>query len=1529
MTLPKASLLLSVLLGMSWLVAEPKVIALVTDKPSTKGIWSRIKDHEALKLGAGVVLEEYIGRAEGLRQLDWLSTAGTSGIVRSGLYIFQSVNPWQQWRELIQADLFVDFDVSEDGRFSIEIHSQRGTREKEITRAFLRPKEATASLIKFVFESAGEKLGESMKTELSDPETKEPNLFLAWAAWIGYSPNFYNDNPWSDPNKSAADIISGDPKFVRGMAWALPIRLKPIMSRSTKGTIKKRPANPVDFDNHVLSLLDTRYALLVIPGYQKRLDDPHLFQDSLKILAATEIHFEPADAEAGDEDLLGVTEVKAVEKIKSTPLIRSNVCLALSGNKNQKAIETLLTVLSVDETVIAREAAAEALGGWSDNEEIIESLDKASSEDEEVGVRLSSYKSLAKIKALSEERLTRALDDKSAAVKSFAFSWLAGQKGTSQRVQKLVLAAINGQEIALRLQALGIAGSVFNDDKSIQPALKNALSSSTSDEQLAALNLVRHFRTPELVGAVEGLLEDDSEAVRSLAVKVTLLLEPGSLDKVLLTAGGDKAEAVQSELAHGIGLYGNKKHKGYLQHLLESDHRNVRHAASNAIYRIAADDRSTTIRSMLVDPSTRVNFAAIRLISKLKDKSLTGSLVWSVENHANEYVRTRSLKSLDKMDHPAVHDLCMKNLSSPFWVVRIHAADILTRRSDVADAPELKKALDENDDPWLKLVLEDAICRSKGRPIPERIRLRLGKRKYLEGGERPNGMQLWLGEIPEDSKEARRLVDEGYRFGRVFSAPKNNSMWAMGTWEDSKGKMDAYLLHIREQIGVEMEKTARFLNHLMFFDEPHHPGGGNGQDRQRAFLLEYGRPDLLEGSKKLPPDVSRAFSYWQRLTTGELSNFIVKLTRITFGRKYPDLKFFPQTMSYYGGATVDIFDKLDTDGDYSWRYDNSNIFGHYSKTAVMRAIHPDQPVSMVTWMGWIRPARFTLDRVFTDTKYPAGPWRPRSYVGSRAALAMYIGGSESGFFNHVGYDPISARGKDIGGLATWEKTPFSAELAGVIDKRMLGGDRAIWEKKRKAIEGQVTAEMKPAKTGDPLEGEEEEAEADEIADFIDEAEGTKRVTIEDVVIERYEAERNKSFMNAMLGCSWMNIFNCDVTRAMANLPRPKNPTQETLLILARGNRFNGEGATFVMPAIALCDGFDMCPTFDCVRLTDLNRYDTIMLLDGVDGVTSLLVKKINAWLRSKENGFLYVSGDLNTSKSFFPELVFDKLEENFLWEGKVQPVASATVEEDVLDRHGKKTGKTRTVPARLPEFQASGKGSLKDRAARLRFTWEGEIEPLLSSQGKTILARWKAPDEVKSVVVFEGVTEAGPVYTQALEKIILHLDKMRSSRVKRNRHWGHLSMETDQFIIQVATSGYRSLQSARPRQLSGVDIITGVINPIVKHSECALVLKDYVGPYAGGKGDWAVMAASELKEMKVVDERILRILSRGVTRVTHIGDTDIKLRDEDAFVKVENQVYVWEKMWEGKKAFSVAEIPGGRELHFSSEELVEVFAIQK
>lgn len=241
--------------------------------------------------------------------------------------------------------------------------------------------------------------------------------------------------------------------------------------------------------------------------------------------------------------------------------------------------------------------------------------------------------------------------------------------------------------------------------------------------------------------------------------------------------------------------------------------------------------------------------------------------------------------------------------------------------------------------------------------------------------------------------------------------------------------MDTYLLHLRSQIGGYLSKVGPFLHHLMFFDEPHWPGGGNSRDKLRAFLLETGRTDLLPEQwthgPTLPRDIARAFSYWHAKTLGELSNFIVGLCRMTYGRKFQDVRFFPQTMTYFGNATSDAYDIIDTDGDYSWRYDYNNLFGHYSKAAIMRAIHPGMPVCMVTWLGWIRPSIFRLDRVFTDTKYPEGPWRTRRYMGTRAALAMYASGSETGFFNHVGYDPMSARGKDIGGIPTFPNTPFS------------------------------------------------------------------------------------------------------------------------------------------------------------------------------------------------------------------------------------------------------------------------------------------------------------------------------------------------------------------------------------------------------------------------------------------------------------------------------------------------------------------------
>ncbi len=96
--------------------------------------------------------------------------------------------------------------------------------------------------------------------------------------------------------------------------------------------------------------------------------------------------------------------------------------------------------------------------------------------------------------------------------------------------------------------------------------------------------------------------------------------------------------------------------------------------------------------------------------------------------------------------------------------MRLYAADILSRRALTGDDAALTRALAECDDKWLRLALEDAQCTARGVPHPERTRLHLGRRTHTEGGDLPNGLQLWLGNLPKDPAEARKLVDQGYRF---------------------------------------------------------------------------------------------------------------------------------------------------------------------------------------------------------------------------------------------------------------------------------------------------------------------------------------------------------------------------------------------------------------------------------------------------------------------------------------------------------------------------------------------------------------------------------------------------------------------------------------------------------------------------------------------------------------------------------------------------------------------------------------------
>jgi hypothetical protein len=773
------------------------------------------------------------------------------------------------------------------------------------------------------------------------------------------------------------------------------------------------------------------------------------------------------------------------------------------------------------------------------------------------------------------------------------------------------------------------------------------------------------------------------------------------------------------------------------------------------------------------------------------------------------------------------------------------------------------------------------------------------------------------------------MVREGFRFGAKTQHPDLPAGMVVRSYNIDKSRRNSYLIDAILQPLEEMEGRLPHFYYLALFDEPGTYGRAGMPDEVRAFLLAAGRPDLLDvleirdrekRAAALPGEYQEALEYWAARQAAVANNWIVHLFHLTGCRKYPGLRIFPQTLSYMRRATGDAFDVLEADGDYSWIYHRGNYFRDGSIGAVNRVVNPGKPLCMITWMGWHRPNIINGNTLYATTDYPMKPWRLRGYFGLRSALALWATGTEAGFFDVIGLGKASNEEARSTGARALRLHPYSPTADEAV--RTLMDDPRYWE----TVEGKIEYDRLQEQGGEApaaaiaLDGEDDGGE-----DLLGGEDGlTLEEDVVDPVEEALQRKKEEMYEHLMTGLGYMNIFGTDTTRALSNLPKPDTRPRETLIILGRRSLFYADGPHFPMPAIAVVQGYDMAPTYDCVDEADLLQYDTVLLREAADGVTSALVEAINRYLREKKGGLLIVNGAVTHQKTLFPMVRLDRATEPFLWEGDVRAHDVPRVEKTRTDRRGRK--ETVRVAPPLASFVGEG-GSRKDPETRLRTTYSGKVQPLLkSAAGQPVLARWQAPPEVQAVVLFDGAASAGPVYTEALEQVVLAVDEERGSTVRRNRWWGHIVYETDAFVVDVATTQLHSLQKARPRRHRGVDIVTGVINPVVERGECALVLKDYVGPYAGGKGDWAVMARHALKSMKLLSPTRLEVHAVGPTRVSHIGEAPLRLENADAFSVVENQVQNWKSMRDGVRSYCTNAVEGGRELHFVSPEPVVIVA---
>ncbi|MFP4027335.1 MAG: HEAT repeat domain-containing protein [Candidatus Brocadiia bacterium] len=1495
--------------------AAAERVAVMVHRPSNRLAWNHVSKKAAFMLGIDRILNSFYNRTPAIRRVGAYHVNGVVRGMKDGLYFPQGDTIYEKWSPLIEADVYVECDMNERG-----LQWKAGNAEGEefeskvIPNPYQHPMACAAALVELVFESTGTEVPAEWREQLHKDEPSPPQLFIEWAQWIGYRPHWLHHAPWEGPQRSAKRILKDDPQFYRGANWALRMLMRvPKKAEEAPATIFYLP--------QALKLLDSPYTGSANRFLRKKLKDEAMLRKVIPLFGldeldlAAQLEVDVGSKTTGPGIGKKTLDLSKLQDTLTGPRFRRNLVTAIGPLRAESARKALLTIAANDEDAGVRAAAAGVLG--EHYKETGDALGDVFEADESGEVRAAALRGLAKQKELKEDRVKTAAEDPASSVRLVLAEVLPKSPIDTEQKRKLWMQLLEDEDAEVRaasIRQLRKHTELVITDPKAKAFVERALKAGSETEKLIALRWIRQENVRVASDRVATLLRAEKPSLRAEAAECLAAVDPDRSSKIIDVLKNDEATVVQKAVAQAMADVGTEKARRSIFSLLKRADPAARSAICAAAYRLLVEDRVALARAMRFDPSMSVNLASMRLAGRvMEDGELQDFLPDTVREHNNEYIRARALRRMHEKGFPDVHDLCMDVVESPYWVLRLEAADILADIAQEDDAEKISALMEEVNDEWLHMALEDALRQAEGRPKPERVELNLGETEHTPGGDTPYGFQTWLGRMPEDKEKTREMVDQGYRFGvKNFPANMPGGM-VLNTYNRTTGARNIYLLEsILDPLENKWKDKLPYLYYIALFDEP----CSLGRASLRAMLLEAGRPDLLEkveglGRKKkleaLPGRLRRAYEWYNAKFGGIGSNWVTHMYRMTAQRKYPDIQIFPQSLSYMRKHTHDAFNMIEADGDYSWIYHNGNYYRDPSIGGVNRVINPGKPLCMIAWMGWYNPRIFNPKPLCISSNWKLKPWRMREYFGTRSGLALWASGTEAGFFPHIGFAKESKKDeKGYHGMSTlsFRLKPWSDHAKKAVEYML--DDDEYWE----VVEGRLDIEKMNEKREDDGLG----------MMAPDEDEGMDIPPLEEGPTpkeKKLKEKREKLYEKLMTGVSYMNIFNLDNTRALSNLPKPDTSLRDTLLIMGRDISWWADGSFFKMPAEAIVQGWDLVPNYDCIGDAELTNYDTILLRSSNDGVTSELVERINQWLRNKKDGLLIVGGDCTSDKVLFPSLTLDEIDAPFLWENDIAFHVQKRVKQTYKDRRGRK--RTRKNWPAMKELRKADGELVKDPVSRLHNTISGEVKPLITTKaGKAILARWKAPPEVKSVVLFDGAYPAGPEYTAALEKVILRIDEERGSDVKRNHWWGHTIYENDKFVVDVATSQLHMFHKRRPRQHKGVDIITGVINPEVRHRESALILKDYVGPYAGGKGDWAVMAREALKEMKVKNPGELYVEADGVTRISHIGPEPIKLEDATGFEEVENQVLVWKMMREGTKAYSQNEVNGGRELHVYS-----------
>ncbi len=658
--------------------------------------------------------------------------------------------------------------------------------------------------------------------------------------------------------------------------------------------------------------------------------------------------------------------------------------------------------------------------------------------------------------------------------------------------------------------------------------------------------------------------------------------------------------------------------------------------------------------------------------------------------------RTHALSLIAAVAPETASPMVEAALGDPHLWVRLHAASLLTTPSIAPSEESLRKALQMEQDPVIRVLLQRSLgIEGKPRPAARSVKDRPNLRWLCGYGA--DAVHSPIDAYYVFKPDVTPLWQEASEAGKIFFSRLSPIGNPGAVITDLQGRDDYWLALIR-QLPPEL---LPYLDGVVYGEETMNMTADNlWPSGWRLFCLDAGLdPARIDGNPEALSEVEReAWLYWARERCVDGFNELYRFTKLYFGVLRPGLQvatFLPKEVLLKDGSwPPDRRMQFDVNGIYD--YKGCNRLAGYWLVRRLKTLWPDRPVM---WLS-LGIGGYEMNPVRHDHKPPTVPLISRAQRAYADALSAWLAGAQAGWFSvWIFVDPTFTPGRSMSGVQV------GLEDITDTDRLRRGADLAF-----KGVE-EIRLTQQDAKNAPTLG---EEPAGDDLGFTLQERPDPRKVELEKIATEK----------TALIqGMQLYQKYVYDCIRVIGDLP--ERPTPAPVLAVRDGiSVWSRDGERPLIPGFGLFQSGDFICEINQLPYLDLSRYRIIAIHDP-PRLRDETITALTSWLRDTD-GILYIHRDLtadNAREMPTPEDLDGHLTLDWPWE------------------------KDLVITTQEPENAETDFGS-----AQIVASITGG-DSLAIANGKSVLARWRHAD-FKGTVIVDGLSRTGSAWLDHLARHI-------------------------------------------------------------------------------------------------------------------------------------------------------------------------------